>query len=139
MAELYESVAALRVTGDDLDPEEATRLLGKTPDLARRKGDVIQAAGRERVAAAGAWTVKTESAAPGDLDRQVEELLAGTTDDLEAWRSLASRYRVDILCGFFMSEANEGIAVSPQTLQKLGERGIALALDIYAPNPEAED
>lgn len=32
-----------------------------------------------------------------------------------------------------MGGSNEGIEVSPQTLLILGERNIALSLDIYAP------
>jgi hypothetical protein len=139
MAELSESVAGLRIVGDDLDPEEVTRLLGKAPDLARRKGEVALAAGRERVARTGTWMLNTDSSAPGDLDRQIDELLAGTTDDLAVWRRLADRYRIDVFCGLFMKELNEGIAISPQTLQKLAERGIRLDLDIYAASKEGED
>jgi len=139
MAELSETVAGLRVIGDDLDPDEVTRLLGKTPDLARRKGEVTGAGGRERIARTGAWLVNTDSSAPGDLDRQVGQLLAGTTDDVAVWWRVADRYRVDVFCGHFMKEANEGMTISPQTLQKLGERGIELALDLYAASREIED
>ncbi len=139
MAELHESVAGLRVVGDDLDPDEITRLIGRTPDLARRKDEIIHAAGRQRVARTGTWLVNTDSSAPGDLDRQVDELLDGSTDDLAVWRRLAERYRVDVFCGFFMKESNEGISISSRTLQRLGERGIALGLDIYATNPDVEE
>jgi len=139
MAELNESVAGLRVGGDDLDPEEITRLLGRAPDMARRKGEIIQAAGRERVAKTGAWIVNTDSSAPADLNRQIDELLAGTTGDFGVWQDLASLYRIDVFCGLFMKEGNEGIGISPQTLKMLGERGIALSLDIYGPVREGED
>ena len=139
MAELSETVAGLRVIVDDLDPEEVTRLLGRKPDLARRKGEVVLAAGRERVAQTGTWMVNTDSSSPGDLDRQVGALLAGTTDDLAVWRRLADRYRVDVFCGLFMREANEGTTISPRTLQKLGERGIELNLDLYATSHETGD
>ena len=139
MAELNESVAGLRVVGDDLDPDEITQLLGRTSDLARRKGETILTEGRERVASTGAWIVNTDSSAPGDLDRQINELLAGTTDDLAVWRRLVDRFRVDVFCGLFMKEPNEGIAISPQTLQKMAERGIELDLDIYAPSRAVED
>ena len=139
MAELNESVAGLRVVGDDLDPEEITRLLGRPPDLARRKGEIIHAEGRERVASTGAWIVNTDSSAPADLDRQVDELLAGTTSDLAVWRRLADRHRIDVFCGLFMKEPNERIAISPQTLRKLAERGIELDLDIYATSAGTDD
>jgi hypothetical protein len=40
---------------------------------------------------------------------------------------------MDIFCGWLMHESNEGIVISPQTLLMLGERNIALSVDIYAP------
>jgi hypothetical protein len=139
MANLSKTAASLRVIGDDLDPEEVTRLLGKKPDRARRRGEATQFEARESVARTGSWSVKTNSREPGDLDQQIGELLAGTTEDLATWRRVADSYRVDAFCGFFMKEGNEGITISPETLQKLGERGIALDLDIYAPPREHED
>ena len=139
MSELSKTSASLRIWGHDLDPEEVTKLLGKKPDRAKRRGETTGLAGREYIAREGAWMVKADGREPGDLDRQVRELLAGTTDDLATWRRLAGSYRVDLFCGLFMREGNEGIEISPETLQKLGERGIALGLDIYyssPPNPE---
>jgi hypothetical protein len=37
------------------------------------------------------------------------------TDDLSVWRSLTERLRVDLFCGLFMREADEGITVSAKT------------------------
>ncbi len=140
MAELSKTAASLRIWGDDLDPDEVTQLLGRKPSWARRKGEIVQAASGEQVSSTGGWSVKADRRTPGDLDLQVSELLAGTTDDLAAWRRLAVHYRVDLFCGLFMREGNEGITISPETLQKLGERGIALGLDIYYSSPrEPED
>ena len=39
--------------------------------------------------------------------------------------------------GWFMKESNEGVDIKPSTLAALGSRGIALALDIYAPESDA--
>jgi hypothetical protein len=36
-----------------------------------------------------------------------------------------------------MSHGNVGVEISPRTLLALGERGISLDLDIYAPDDEA--
>ena len=72
---------------------------------------------------------------PGDLDGQITELLAGTTKDLAVWKRLTDIYHADVFCGLFLEESNEEINVSPQMLLMLGERGIALGLDIYGPDP----
>lgn len=139
MADVSKTAASLRIIGDDLDPDEVARLLGRKPDIARRKGEIVQAASGEHVSRTGVWSVKADDRTPGDLDLQVSELLVGTTDDLAVWRRLAGRYRVDVFCGLFMRDANEGISISPQTLQRLGERGIELGLDIYALGLAIED
>jgi hypothetical protein len=64
------------------------------------------------------------------------EILAGMTNDLAVWQRLTSVYQADVFCGLFLEQKNQGISVSPQTLQLLGERGIELGLDIYAPDEE---
>ena len=73
---------------------------------------------------------------PGDLDGQVTELLQRLTSDLEIWGVLAGRFRVDLFCGLFMDGSNEGFNLSTSALKALGDRGIELALDIYAPPSE---
>ena len=49
------------------------------------------------------------------------------------WNELASKYDIDLFCGLFMEKGNEGMEISPKTLQALGERNILLGLDIYDP------
>jgi hypothetical protein len=83
--------------------------------------------------------VKVARCVPGDLDGQIAGLLAGTTEDLAVWQRLTSAYDADIFCGLFLEEGNEGISLSPQTLRLLGERGIKLDFDIYAPDAQADD
>jgi hypothetical protein len=43
-----------------------------------------------------------------------------------------------MFCGVWLDEGNQGLALSPKTLQMLGERGIKLELDIYYESPEAD-
>jgi hypothetical protein len=136
MSALSGTAASLRLFGDDLNPDEVTLLLGKEPNVAERRGDV-QSSGR--IARWGRWSVKVERRAPGDLDGQILELLAGTIEDIAVWQHLTSVYDADVFCGLFLQEENEGIYVFPQTLRLLGERGIKLHLDIYAPDREADD
>lgn len=70
---------------------------------------------------------------PGDLDAQVAGLFRRLNTDLSVWNSLAKKYRMDLFCGFFMKETDEGFEVSPQTMKLLADRGIKLAVCIYAP------
>ncbi|SRR5258708_176636 len=136
MSALSKTAASLRLFGDDLNPDEVTRLLGKQPDVAERKGDIRPSGSTVR---RGRWSVKVRRRAPGDLDGQIAELLAGTTEDLAVWQRLTSVCAANVFCGLFLAQENEGIDVSPQTLRLLGERGIKLQLDIYAPDGETDD
>jgi hypothetical protein len=137
MAHLARSVAALRIIGDDLVPEEVSSLLGAPPTRAERKGEAIPTKTGERIAKTGGWRLEAMATEPENLDAQVSELLSLLTSDLEVWHTLRERYRLDLFCGWFMNESNEGVSISPSTLLALGQRGIELGLDIYAPSPDA--
>ena len=52
MTALSKTAASLRTFGPDLDPEEITNLLGKRPDAAERRGQIIRnpKSGAERTA-----------------------------------------------------------------------------------------
>jgi len=82
------------------------------------------------------WQLKAASCEPENLDKQVAELLAKLSPDLAVWASLSKRFEIDLFCGLFMEQSNEGGEISAATLMALGERGIALGLDIYGPTQE---
>jgi hypothetical protein len=134
MAAIHRSAAALRIMGDDLDPADITRLLGHAPTRGHAKGQTwtSRTTGIERVHKFGAWMLTADDAEPEDIDAQTAALLAKLTPDLAIWREIAARFEIDLFCGLFMEESNEGMNLSPATLRALGERGIELALDIYA-------
>ena len=139
MAHLNRAVAVLRIVGEDLEPDEISALLGRQPSRSQRKGQEIQTnPGRPpRIAKFGNWRMDAQDTEPENLDQQVVEMLNGLTTDLAVWRDLSSRYKVDVFCGWFMRESNEGVDIAPETLLALGQRNIALALDIYAPDSDA--
>jgi hypothetical protein len=132
MAALARSSATFRIGGDNVMPAELSTLLGATPTRARAKGELMKPGG-QAVARTGLWHLSATDAEPADLDRQVTEILAQLPSDLELWRSLTSRYRVDLFCGWFMKEGDEGLEISAETLSALGDRGIKLGVCLYAP------
>jgi len=132
MAQLHRSVVTLRILGDDLDPAEISALLGGTPTASRRKGDVF----KHRTAKFGLWRLSASDREPENLDAQIEEILDKLSPSLDVWRSIAARYKIDLFCGLFMHESNEGLYISPASLAALGQRGILLGLDIYSPTIE---
>lgn len=136
MAQINRSLATLRIIGDDLIPSEVSTLLGYEASLVQEKDQVFvsKKSGRERIAKSGMWRLKATSCEPENLDSQISEILDKLTPDLEVWKSLSKKYDIDLFCGLFMEESNEGLEVSPVSLSLLSKRGIKLGLDIYAPD-----
>lgn len=85
------------------------------------------------------WGLEAADCEPEGLDGQVQELLNKTNRDLSVWQKISGRYRIDLFCGLFMTESNEGLSLSPESLTALGERGIEIGFDIYGPLEEKSD
>lgn len=138
MPALEKTKVTLRIHGDDLIPDEVSRLLGAEPTSARTRGEVLigKATGHCRVARTGVWSVQVLDRAPGDLDAQIQDLFARLNSEPAVWAQLQSRFEMNLFCGLFMGRSNEGEAISAANLRLLGERGIELQLDIYAPDPD---
>ena len=134
MAHLQRAVATLRISGDDLLPDEVSGLLGAAPTLSHTKNQEIDLpSGRSRITKFGIWSLSAADTEPEDLDSQVAEILGQLTADLTVWHDLGKRFDIDLFCGWFLGCSNEGVDISPQAMLALGERGIRLGLDIYAP------
>ncbi len=132
MAAISKTSVTLRVLGDDLVPQEITKLLGAAPTRSHAKGEAF---GQSNIRRSGGWSLRAQDRTPEDLDGQVEEILDQLTDDLEVWAQLGRRFRIDLFCSLFMQESNEGLSLSSKALRALGERGIALGFDIYDGSP----
>ncbi len=128
------SRVALRVFGDDVDPQQISKLLGHKATTGRLKGErcISKFTGKERIAPAGSWILQAPEAKKASLDRQIAWLFKRLSKRLVIWKRLNSRYRVDIFCGLFLDGFNRGISLSPTTLFELGRRGISISFDIYA-------
>ena len=133
MGSLDRSVATLRIFGDDLIPEDVSKLLGAEPSKSFRKGaeEVGIVTGNIRIHKTGSWRLSVERRNPEDLDAQIFEILNQLSQDLSIWHGLCSSYKIDLFCGIFMASGNDGLTLSPDALLALGSRGIKLELDIY--------
>ena len=130
MAYLHRSVASLRVMSDSLVAGEVSAMLGAEPDWFCAKGDQVHG---EEAALTGIWSIKATDRKPEDLDGQVQEILGRLTPNLAVWVELGRQHKLNFFCGLFMRRDNEGFLISPPTLLSLGQRGIELDGDLYAP------
>ena len=137
MATLSESRVTLRFFGENLDPEELSALLGTTPTDSYKKGQVrVTTSGSEFTYKKGMWRLEASDRKPANLAGQVSELLKVLPQSLELWRRLSSEYELDIFCGLFMEEGNEGFSLAPALMRDLATRGITIDFDLYAPTLE---
>ena len=135
MAAISRIKVSLRISGDDLLPKDISNSLAYLPYQSQERGKEVETpSGKSRIAKFGMWRLIASEQEPGDLDHQVSEILDQLTDNLVVWHELAENYHIDLFCGIFMESGMEGISLSPESLQMLGERKILLGLDIYAPD-----
>jgi hypothetical protein len=76
--------------------------------------------------------LEAEPVEPEDVNGQVRWLLSQVESSPDVWKSLVQQFDIDIFCGLFMQGSNDGMSLAPDVMALLGERGIHLALDIYA-------
>jgi Domain of unknown function (DUF4279) len=140
MPQVATSSAALRVGSDNLDPDWVTELLGATPSVSFKKGDIVrQRDGGTRARRGGLWVLDAQDREPEGLNEQIQGLLAATTFDLSRWKAVSSTARLDIYCGLFMNDSNEGLTISAEVMRALGDRGIELSLVLYSPSEGERD
>ena len=125
-----EFCVSLLILGDDLNPDEITRLLGASPTEAHRKGDEVQGRKSPRTATTGDWSIKTERSTR-DIEQQLTQLFAGLSSDPAVWKSLTSRYHAELFCGVFLSWFGHGFSMTPNLHRLLADRNLVIIFDIY--------
>jgi len=120
----------LRVTGNDLDPERITRMLGVNPTIAARRGEEIDVGGVPVIQRTGVWTYALPASPEWELADAIDTLLERLPHDPALWESLAGWATVAVVCGLFIHDTDRAADVAPDTLARLAERRLALSLQI---------
>ena len=117
---------ALRVYGEELDPDRISALLGREPSSAVRKGTPFPKKGR--------WILEINSKdcdENDDVDDGVRMLLTRLPSDPDVWASLERIHSVDVFCGLFITSPNRGFEISPEVSRLLSDRGLQIGFDLY--------
>ena len=138
MDNLKRASVTLLIRDDDLVPEELTALLGREPEHAVRKGESFISRGwpgRELTAKTGMWHAGSGWREPPNIDEQITELLRSLPDSLNLWNDLHKRFDCYVTVGVYFDDDSwtGGIVLEAETLRMLGERGLAIDFDMYAP------
>lgn len=124
---------ALRVTGDDLEPERITRMLGVNPTFAARRGEEIDRDGVPVAQRTGIWSFALPASPEWELGDGIDTLLERLPGDPALWESLAGWATVAVVCELFVHDVDRGAVLPPDTLARLAERRLALELEIHGP------
>lgn len=132
--EVDEYHITLRISADDLIPEQVTDLLAVQPSASKRKGDLVGPTGAANAPRArmGSWSLKAAIEPGANFEHEVQRLLQSLPSEPVVWETLRSRYRLELFCGVFLRNWNRGMELSPSLLQEIARRGMSLGLDIYA-------
>lgn len=135
---LQRACVTLLINGDDLIPEELTALLGQHPEIGVRKGETFMGRGRPGTAVTartGMWHFGTGYREPPRIDQQVIQLLTRLPEDANIWTDLTTKYVCYVAVGVYFSDDSwtGGFTLEPVTLRMLGERGLTIDFDMYAP------
>jgi len=95
---------------------------------------VAKLLGCDSEATKNGWRLSVPASEPANLNAQVQSIFAKVTADLDVWRQVSSRYKVDLFCGLFLERPNRGISLTAETMSEVGARGISFGFDIYAPD-----
>lgn len=131
---------ALRILGDDLEPERVSATLGLQADRTHRKGDAIGKRSRG-IRRQGYWEIDSEPHVPTTepFERHAAWLLdriEPVREQLHAWSK--DGWLVDLWVGAFTDAGHGGPVVGPEILLRLGNLGLVLNLDLY-PNTLDEE
>jgi len=52
-------------------------------------------------------------------------------EDESVWKTLTSRFKVDLVCNVFVRGVNQGLVLQPAVIQMLTRRNIPFGVDIF--------
>jgi len=132
--------ATLRLIHPDLDPDTVSREMTIEPSDTQRAGEPRDS-GTRRPYKNSAWYLRSEGVVESrDLRRHLDWLL----DRLESKSALLAGYAargwlVDIIGVWDSAQGHGGPTLSPKQLKRLGDLGVEIWFDVYAPRGLLED
>jgi hypothetical protein len=124
-----ESRLSLWIVGEELDPDEISRLLGCAPSDSHRRGDPRRSG---TPWPKGAWMLSVRGKSPMGPEQLVHLLLARLPTDETLWSDLRRRFRVQLWFGIFTERWNRAFELSPDAIRRIGSFGLTVVFDVYA-------
>lgn len=126
--------ATFRVLGEDLDPDDVTRLLGVEPSQALRRDQLVPTQTSVRRQETGVWLLKSEGkVASTSLERHLLFLLDRVEPRLAALDGLLRTHQAtaDFFCFWLSATGHGGPIFSADVMQRVAATGAELGIDFY--------
>lgn len=122
---------ALRIFGENLEPDEVSALLGCRPTESHHRGDPLPGDPDHPAAETGSWLLAGEPDSDAEVESQVESLLGRLTADPDEWSSLTTRFSASLLCTLSPEQVDEGFEISPRLARSLAKRGLVIGFAVH--------
>lgn len=137
------SRAALRISGDTLDPDQITAILGSEPTQSGIKGERFSTR-HSAARRTSFWLLESPLKDSLPLADHLKWLLDLIEPKRDLIGSVAEKWRVDFFCGFSSENGQGGTTFDSDLLCHLAHLGVPLVLDLYPPGaplqvPEEHD
>ncbi len=125
--------ASLRIMSDVMSVEQISKRVGIAHPLGQMSRPRLDETGRD-IRRDRVWLLESEMTSDHPLDEQLEALLARIEPHAAAVRALrAEGCGVEFFTGFASSNGQGGVTLTPRLLERIGELGADLSLDLYPP------
>ena len=134
---------SLLVSGDNLDPDEVTRLLGIKPDVAHRSDSSASTGSKSRrsMGSQGMWEIclRYEETCEADLETAINVVLNRVNVTTALWQEVVGKAEARIFVGLTLDSYNRGFRISSNLLRRVADLGVHLDFNIYAELPPAAE
>jgi len=123
---------SLRITADDLDPNQITQLLGCQPTSSHRRGDTFGKRGYSYKF--GQWMLSTERLdfrTGKCCEEAFDEFVRSLPDSPTAWNRIAADYNAQVYICVWIRTWNRDFDISAFALGELARRKLQIHIDTY--------
>lgn len=131
--EVDESSVLLRFFGAELEPNAITDLLGISPTLAVRRGEIRPDRPWSYPVQKGCWLLECQRS-PQTIDDHIKKLFADLPNDLTIWTKLSADYSAEIKCNLFLKRWCRATIIAADTIEAIAARRLGLHMDVYTPH-----
>jgi len=126
------SKAGLRISGEELHPDQVEALLVLKPTRVHLRGQPRNPRREDRWPES-LWYLESPLRDELDMVKHLQWLLDSLEPKREILGLLSKKFRVDVFCGFFFFFGQGGFVLDAAILERLAGLRVPLVLDLYPP------